>query len=108
MKPKKINVQEIIDNSIAISGRKLYLNSEIGFSSRNINYKYRRSSDGKLTSRSFTKESKEIHDIMEANSFKRYSDGVLAAVPDFMAIRSTILSCLPVGRMTLRSIKSFG
>ncbi|MGB5818602.1 MAG: DUF6503 family protein [Saonia sp.] len=84
---KKPDVQNIVDGAIEVSGGVLYTNSDITFVSRDILYQYGRKEGKRILSRSFSKDSTKIRDVMGPDEFKRYVNDSLVFVPDSMATK---------------------
>ncbi|UCD61229.1 MAG: deoxyribose-phosphate aldolase [Flavobacteriaceae bacterium] len=83
----KMEVQDIIDKSIEVSGGNLYRACNISFTLRNIRYELENANGRRTLKRIIEKDSTIILDILKHNGFERYINGNPVNVADTMAIK---------------------
>ncbi|GLU44518.1 DUF6503 family protein [Allomuricauda sp. NBRC 101325] len=86
-KEKPLTAQEIVDNSIADSGGKLYGTHKTSFVFRDMTYTYGREEGKTVLRRINVLDTATITDVKLPNGFERYINDSLVAVPDSMAVR---------------------
>ncbi|MRH99799.1 deoxyribose-phosphate aldolase [Kriegella sp. EG-1] len=82
-----LTAQEIVDNSIEVSGGELYQNSTRSFFFRNINYVSENYKDKKVLKRIRISEVDTILDVYSNKEFKRFVNNNLIEVADTMAVK---------------------
>ncbi len=85
--PEKIDVQDLVDRAIAVSGGEQYDSVKLSFTFRDKRYAGENTARGKKLSRLFMEDSMEIYDVLEAGTFERTLDGNPTAVPDTSATK---------------------
>lgn len=84
-KASEPTAQEIIDKSIAVSGGKNYLDSNISFRFRNIDYTAEGSAKQRILKRSFQTDSAQITDVRSPKGFQRFANDSPVVLSDSMA-----------------------
>jgi len=82
-----IDVQDIIDKSIEVSGGNLYASCNISFTLRDIRYELENNTGRKILKRIINNDSTTILDILKQNGFERTINGNPVIVADSMAVK---------------------
>lgn len=82
-----IDVQDIIDKSIEVSGGNLYSSCNISFTLRDIRYELENNTGRKILKRIINNDSTTILDILKHNGFERTINGNPVIVADSMAAK---------------------
>jgi hypothetical protein len=82
-----IDVQDIIDKSIEVSGGNLYASCNISFTLRDIRYELENNTGRKILKRIINNDSTTILDILKHNGFERTINGNPVIVADSMAAK---------------------
>ncbi|MGB5479646.1 MAG: DUF6503 family protein [Eudoraea sp.] len=82
-----IDVQDIIDKSIEVSGGNLYSSCNISFTLRDIRYELENNTGRKILKRIINNDSTTILDILKHNGFERTINGNPVIVADSMAVK---------------------
>ncbi|WP_350285578.1 DUF6503 family protein [uncultured Croceitalea sp.] len=83
----QLSVQEIVDNSIADSGGKLFASKQVRFSFRDREYTSEPDNGKKVLKRTTLTDSLQIRDVKTHNGFQRFFNDSLIALPDSVANR---------------------
>ncbi|WP_341215471.1 DUF6503 family protein [uncultured Wocania sp.] len=83
-KQKEVNVQDIVDKSIEISGGYKIKNSTIAFDFRDKNYKATRNNGSFQLERRFKDSTGIVRDVLSNDGFERYINNEIVKVPDSM------------------------
>ncbi|WP_034040062.1 DUF6503 family protein [Wocania ichthyoenteri] len=83
-KQKEVNVQDIVDKSIEISGGDKIKNSTIAFDFRDKNYKATRNNGSFQLERRFKDSTGIVRDVLSNDGFERYINNEIVKVPDSM------------------------
>lgn len=86
---KTINVQDIVDKSIEVSGGEKFKNATISFDFRDMHYKALRKYGIYRYERIFNDSLGQIRDVLSNNGFTRYIDDKEVEVVDSMAAKYT-------------------
>jgi hypothetical protein len=82
-----IDVQDIIDRSIEVSGGNLYSSCNISFTLRDVRYELENNTGRKILKRIINNDSTTILDILKHNGFERTINGNPVIVADSMAAK---------------------
>lgn len=82
-----IDVQDIIDKSIEVSGGNLYASCNISFTLRDVRYELENNTGRKILKRIINNDSTTILDILKHNGFERTINGNPVIVADSMAVK---------------------
>lgn len=82
-----IDVQDIIDKSIEVSGGNLYSSCNISFTLRDVRYELENNTGRKILKRIINNDSTTILDILKHNGFERTINGNPVIVADSMAAK---------------------
>jgi len=82
-----IDVQDIIDKSIEVSGGNLYASCNISFTLRDVRYELENNTGRKILKRIINNDSTTILDILKQNGFERTINGNPVIVADSMAVK---------------------
>lgn len=82
-----MTVQQIVDRSIEVSGGSNYENSRVSFIFRDRTYESENIPGKKVLRRITSTDSLEIVDVKENNTFRRYFNDSLIALPDTIAVK---------------------
>ena len=82
-----IDVQDIIDKSIEVSGGNLYSSCNISFTLRDVRYELENNTGRKILKRIINNDSTTILDILKQNGFERTINGNPVIVADSMAVK---------------------
>lgn len=84
-KASEPTAQEIVDKSIAVSGGENYLNTNISFRFRNIEYSAEGPVNKRMLKRSFQTDSARITDVRSPKGFQRFVNDSPVVLSDSMA-----------------------
>jgi len=88
-KEKTLSAQDIVNNTIQISGGDKYLNAEIDFDFRDKHYRSVRESGKFQYERQFQDSIGTIKDVLNNDGFQRFINNEIAEIPDSMAVKYT-------------------
>lgn len=89
VKEKTLSANDIVDNTIQISGGEKYLNAEIDFDFRDKHYRSVREQGEFLYQREFQDSIGTIKDVLNNKGFQRFINNEIAEIPDSMAVKYT-------------------
>ncbi|MEM8928939.1 MAG: DUF6503 family protein [Bacteroidota bacterium] len=84
---ESLTAQQIVDQSIAISGGNNYLNHDVSYSFRDKHYESKNVNGKKVLKRLTKTDSIIITDVKQGNSFQRFFDGKLISLSDTIATK---------------------
>jgi len=84
-----LTAQEVIEKTLEVSGGEKYLNAQIGFDFRAMQYRSIRDSGKFQYEREFKDSIGNIKDVLNNDGFQRYINNELVEIPDSMAVKYT-------------------